>query len=101
KDQRKAIGPGMKIPLYVDPNDPSHWTDRIEISWLEDTMVALLLMPTVLLFLAIAFINRMGVLKAWKTGPAIRASVVEIKHSASAPLSRILRMVLANYHDQR
>ena len=29
------------------------------------------------------------------------ASVVEIKQSATAPRSRILRMVLANYHDQR
>ena len=101
KDQRKALGPGIKIPLYVDPKNPSQWTDRVEISWLEDTMVALLLLPTVLLFLAIAFVNRVGVLKAWKTGPAIHASIVEVKQSASAPLSRIVRMVLANYHDQR
>jgi hypothetical protein len=101
KDQRKAVGPGMKIPLYVDPKDPSRWTDRVEISWLEDTMISLLLLPTILLFLAIAFVNRMGVLKAWQNGPAMHASVVELKQSASAPRSSILRFVLGHYHDQR
>lgn len=101
KDQRKAVGPGMKIPLYVDPKDPSRWTDRVEISWLEDTMVALLLLPTILLFLAISIFNRLGVLRAWKDGHAMHASVVEVKQSASAPRSRILRMVLGHYHDQR
>jgi hypothetical protein len=101
KDQRKAIGPGMKIPLYVDPKNPSRWTDRVEISWLEDTMIALLLLPTVLLFLFIATFNRFGVLAAWKNGHAIHASVVEMKQSASAPRSSILRFVLGHYHDQR
>jgi hypothetical protein len=101
KNQRKSLGPGMKIPLYVDPKDPSHWTDRVEISWLEDTMIALLLLPTVLLFLAIAAFNRFSVLRAWTTGHAIHASVVEMKQSASAPRSSILRFVLGHYHDQR
>jgi hypothetical protein len=91
----------MKIPLLVDPNDPSKWTDRVEISWLEDTMIGLLLLPTILLFLAIAIFNRYGVLSAWKNGHAIHASIVEIKQSPSAPRSRILRMVLGHYHDQR
>jgi hypothetical protein len=101
KDQRKAVGPGMKIPLYVDPKDPSKWTDRVEVSWLEDTMIGLLLLPTILLFLAIAIFNRYGVLSAWKNGPAMHASVVEIKPSPSAPMSRTLNMVLGHYHDQR
>lgn len=101
KAQREALGPGKKIPLYVDPNNLDHWTDRTEISWSEDTLIGIMLLPIILLLLAIAIFNRLQTLKAWKNGPSIHASVVEIKQSATAPLSRILRMVLANYHDQR
>jgi hypothetical protein len=101
KAQRTALGPGKKVPLYVDPNNPNHWTDRVEISWAEDTLVGMLLFPTILLMLGIAFFNRLKVLQAWKNGHAIHASVVEIKQSAAAPRSRVLRLVLANYHDQR
>jgi hypothetical protein len=64
-------------------------------------MIALLLLPTVALFLFIATFNRFGVLSAWKNGHAIHASVVEVKQSASAPRSSILRFVLGHYHDQR
>jgi len=101
KAQRTALGPGKKVPLYVDPNNPNHWTDRVEISWAEDTLVGMLLFPTILLMLGIAFFNRRNVLQAWKNGHAIHASIVEVKQSATAPLSRVLRLVLANYHDQR
>ena len=101
KAQRQAIGPGKKVPLYVDPNNPNHWTDRVEISWAEDTLVGMLFLPIVLLLLAISIFNRFQTLAAWKNGPAIHATVVEIKQSATAPKSRILRMVLGHYHDQR
>ncbi len=101
KAQRQAIGPGKKVPLYVDPNNPNHWTDRVEISWAEDTLVGMLFLPIVLLLLAISIFNRFQTLAAWKNGPAMHATVVEIKQSATAPKSRILRMVLGHYHDQR
>jgi hypothetical protein len=101
KAQRGAIGPGKKVPLYVDPKNPSRWTDRTEISWAEDTLMGMLLLPIILLLLSISLFNRYQTLQAWKNGPSIHASVVEIKQSATAPLSRVLRMVLANYHDQR
>jgi hypothetical protein len=101
KAQRQALGPGKKVPLYVDPNDPSHWTDRVEISWAEDTLIGMLLLPIILLLLAIGLFNRYQIIQAWKNGHSIHASVVEIKQSATAPRSRILRMVLGHYHDQR
>jgi len=101
KAQRQATGPGKKVPLYVDPGNPDHWTDRVEISWAEDTLVGMLFLPIVLLLLAIAIFNRWQTLAAWKNGPAMHATVVEVKQSATAPKSRILRMVLGHYHDQR
>jgi len=101
KAQRQALGPGKKVPLYVDPRDPNHWTDRTEISWTEDTLVGMLLLPTILLMLAIALFNRYQILKAWQNGHPMHASIVEIKTSATAPKSRVLRMVLGHYHDQR
>jgi hypothetical protein len=101
KAQRQAIGPGKKVPLYVDPNNLNHWTDRVEISWLEDSLVGILLLPTFFLLLGVALFNRMKILQAWENGHAIHASVVEIKQSATAPMSRVLRMVLGHYHDQR
>ncbi len=101
KAQRTALGPGIKVPLYVDPKNLDHWTDRVEISWMEDTMIGLLLLPTVLLLLGIGFFNRTKVLQAWKNGHAMHASIVEVKQTASAPRSRVVSMVLSNYHDQR
>ena len=101
KAQKHPLGPGKKVPLYVDPNNLDHWTDRTEISWAEDTLIGIMLLPVILLLFGIAFFNRHQTLQAWRNGPSIHASVVEIKHSATAPRSRILRMVLANYHDQR
>jgi len=101
KAQRKALGPGIRVPLYVDPKNLDHWTDRVEISWMEDTMVGLLLLPTVLLMLGIGLFNRFRVLQTWKNGHAIHASIVEVKQSAAAPRSRVISMVLSNYHDQR
>jgi hypothetical protein len=101
KDQRKTLGPGMKIPLYVDPKNPNRWTDRTDISWTENTLVGIILLPFILLLLAISIFNRRGVLKTWQTGPALTATVVETRQSPSAPLSRLLRMVLADSNDQR
>jgi hypothetical protein len=101
KAQRQALGPGIKVPLYVDPGNPDHWTDRLEISWMEDTLIGLLLLPTVVLLVGIAVFNRFKILQAWQNGHAIQASIVEVKQAASAPRSRVVRMVLRNYHDQR
>jgi hypothetical protein len=101
KVQKQATGPGKKVPLYVDPNNLDRWTDRTEISWAEDTLVGVLLFPTVLLLVCIAIFNRYTIIKTWKNGHSIHATVVETKASATAPMSRVLSMVLGHYHDQR
>jgi uncharacterized protein DUF3592 len=101
KAQRAALGPGMKVPLYVDPKNPNHWTDRQEISWSEDTLVGICLLPIMLLLIGFAIFNRFKILQAWKNGHAIHGTIVEVKQSAAAPRSRVVRMVLSNYHDQR
>ena len=100
------VGCGQRQTTAVQHDEPptlsvTHWTDRTEISWAEDTLIGIMLLPVILLLFGIAFFNRHQTLLAWRNGPSIHASVVEIKHSATAPRSRILRMVLANYHDQR
>src|SRR3954470_17519136 len=63
KAQSKALGPGIKVPLFVDPNNLDHWTDRTEISWTEDLLVGGMLLPIILLLLAIALLNRFQTLQ--------------------------------------
>lgn len=91
KDQRTTVVTGKTIPLYVDPADPARWTDRLEISLLNDLLVGIILSPVVLVLLGIGLASRYAVLRTWRTGVSFAAVVVEMRQTASAPLSRLVR----------
>ena len=57
------------------------------------TAVALLL-PVVALLVIVAFVRRAAVLRVWRNEPSAEAVVVDVKNSAIAPRSRILRLTL-------
>jgi hypothetical protein len=101
KAQKEALGPPMKIQLYVDPANPSHWTDRQKTTWSEDALVAVLLVPIGTAFLIAAVVQRVRVLRVWKMCPSIAAVVVETRQTAAAPLSRQVRFVLRDSKDHR
>ena len=93
---------GDTIPLHVDPNDASNWTDRTDPgSWWHDLTVIWFLLPLLLIALAIAWWRRQQVLATWRRGTPISAAVVESKHSAIAPRSRVVRFTLTEGNDRR
>jgi hypothetical protein len=90
-----AIHPGDHIPLRIDRNDPNHWTDRIEPrNWFVELSVVLLLFPLLALLLVIAMLQRARILRIWRHGDLAEATVVEIRQTALAPFSRLLRFTV-------
>ncbi|HEX8524379.1 MAG TPA: hypothetical protein VF669_19140 [Tepidisphaeraceae bacterium] len=83
---------GGEIDIKVDPKDPTRWTDRTEaVSWLVEMIIPLLILPLVLLVFAIALWRRSQVLRIWRQGQSYEGVVIELRHSAAAPLSRLIR----------
>jgi hypothetical protein len=101
KAQKLALAVGMTIPLYVNPANPNEWTDRVEISWAEDALVAIILLPMAVAFVLVALLLRARVLRVWKFGDVIEAVVVETRQAAAAPLSRHVRFVVRAARDRR
>jgi hypothetical protein len=94
-DHDAVIHPGDQIALRIDRNDPDHWTDRTEPrSWLVELSVVAILLPMVVLLLIIAALQRARILRIWRNGEAAEATVVEVRQTALAPLSRLLRFTL-------
>lgn len=101
KDQREAVVTGGQVKLFVDPGDPSRWTDRKEISLMHDTLVGVMLTPIAVLMLVVAIVRRAGLLRTWRTGLPLRVVVVDARQTAAAPLSRLVRFTLGGAHDKR
>jgi hypothetical protein len=90
-----VIHPGDKISLRVDPNDPNNWTDRTEPrSWVVELSVVAILLPLVGVLLLVAFLQRARVLRIWRHGEETAATVVEVRQTALAPLSRLVRFTV-------
>lgn len=101
KAQRDTVAVGDKLPLFVDRVQPNRWTDRREMNWNEVFIGAYILTPAVALLAAVGVLKRMGVLKVWRHGEAVRATVVEVRNSPLAPLSRLVRMAQPDSRDAR
>jgi len=99
--QRRAIAVGETIPLFIDPDNASRWTDRRNISWGEEMAVAAVLAGAGLGMVAVAAVRRRGVLMTWRMGEAMVAVVVETGSSALAPRSRSVRFVMRDGKDKR
>lgn len=102
-----APGPGVlkigsELEIKLDPNQPSRWTDRTEpLSWPAELVIPLSLLPIVILLLAIAMFRRSQVLHVWRHGQPIQAIVHDIRHSAMAPRSRLVRYTIPELADHR
>jgi len=97
-----AIRIGQDLDIRVDPNDPSHWTDRTEMAgWGTELAIPLSLLPLIALLLALAMWRRRNVLMIWREGQPIDGIVVEIHQSAIAPLSRVVRYSIPANNDKR
>ena len=93
---------GQMIPVRIDPNNPTVWTDRTRpLPWIAEFTIVVLLLPLLALLLLVMFVRRQQVLNVWRRGEVAAAVVVDHKQSAIAPLSRVIRFTLADGSDRR
>jgi hypothetical protein len=96
---------GEPLKLVVDPADPEHrWAEASEeiLPWWRVLAVTLfLLLPVILILLALAEWRRRQMLAVWRDGREVDAVVVSSKHSATAPMSRMLYFTIVNGFDKR
>jgi hypothetical protein len=91
---------GQSVPLRVDPNDTSVWTDRTVPEPLGRRLIAgAVVIPAVLITVAAALLLRRRLLALWRNGEAQLYAVVEAKYSALAPLSHTVGCVIAAGRD--
>ncbi|MEO6437090.1 MAG: hypothetical protein ABIP55_15205 [Tepidisphaeraceae bacterium] len=93
----------QELKVRVDPNDLTNWAEVGDILpwWRVFTIPLFLMLPVALVLLGLAWWRRQRVLRTWSQGLRARAVVVGLRHSATAPLSRIIRFTLAEGEDRR
>jgi hypothetical protein len=90
------------VPIIVDPANPTRWTARLEpASLAQELLPALLLLPFVVVPFVVALVSRARVLRIYRDGEAIAATVVGVGHSAAAPGSRLVRCALHTAGENR
>lgn len=97
----ELLAVGRWLQIHVNPSNPHDFTVRGNISMIHELGLGLSLLPLGLILLAIALLKRWSVLRTWKAGEAAVAVALETRHSAIAPLSRIVRFTLRDSRDSR
>jgi hypothetical protein len=93
---------GDSIPIRFDPDHPDIWTDRTEPQpWVARLAIVWMLLPALLVALVMLLLRRSQVLRIWRDGAEVFGTVVEIRQSAIAPRSRIVRLTLDGSDNQR
>jgi hypothetical protein len=86
------IHPGQIIPIHVNPNDPSEWTDLVKAQSLAWRLVAAsVIIPIFAATLATTVILRHKIIRTWREGVTMAYSVEGVQRSALAPLSHTVR----------
>lgn len=81
----------VPLPLFIDPNNPLHWTARtVPAPLANEILPALMLAPFVVLLFVVSYLRRQRVLRIYREGEALEAEVMSVGHSAAAPFSRLL-----------
>ena len=93
---------GSPLEIRVARDDPSEWTAQLEpLPWSRELALSLMFLPLIVLLLLVAYLMRRRVLRVWERGEPAEAVIKEVKHSAYAPRSRVLRFSLAAGDDRR
>jgi hypothetical protein len=90
------------VPIRVNPTDPDDWSGAVTpaVLWQQLTG-ALVALPVFLGLAVVSVLRRRGALRAWRRGEARAALVVESRHTALAPRSRLVRCTPAGTEDNR
>jgi hypothetical protein len=94
KGRTEWIVIGSDVPICVNPADPDDWTgitSPIRLIDEDDVIHGLGVFPIALLLAVVAVYWRRRLLRLWKRGNAVEATVLESRISAMAPRLRELR----------
>ena len=93
---------GQPLPIRVSRANPEEWTERQEVTpWWRELAISLMFLPLIAALLIGAVVVRQRILRVWRSGVPIEGTVVELRHSAWAPLSRVVRYSLVSSADRR
>lgn len=93
---------GETLPIKVDPNDPTRWTEETTAKpWSEELTAVGLLLPLAAIAFIVLVMRRRAILNTWMHEPLLNATVIETRQSGAAPMSRIVRFTLNNEPDRR
>lgn len=93
---------GEDLQIRVDPSNPRRWTEQTEPSpWSKELIAPALLIPVAVVLTVLTVIRRRSVLKTWQQAPEAVGVVVETRHAAIAPRSRLVRFTLQDGLDRR
>jgi hypothetical protein len=100
--QPAAVHPTKQIPILIDPLDPQKWTDQVQTRPLvEQMLIPLILFPLALVLALGAIWQRWRMLALWRDGEAREGRIVDLRHSAVAPRSNVLRCTIEGARDKR
>jgi hypothetical protein len=91
------------VQLRVDPSDPDNFTEAGRpASWVQVTGMSLfILLPIAALLLLAAWWRRGMMLKVWREGEPAQGLVVDVRHPAAAPRSRVVQYSIVGSNDRR
>jgi hypothetical protein len=91
------------LDILVDPNDPNHWSEDVDPkSWWQVLSIPLFMMlPLAVIAMLIAEFRRRQVLAVWREGLRVPGVVIDVRHSAAAPRSRLVHFTIAEGRDRR
>jgi hypothetical protein len=90
------------VPIRIDPGDPARFTAREEPTSLMLQLVGgLILLPFAVLLALVAVVQRVRLLKLWRTGRTLDAIALDARHTALAPRSWLVRCAPADADDKR
>jgi hypothetical protein len=94
--------PGQTIEIRYDPERPESWTDRTEpLPWAARLTIVWMLLPLLIIALIMLVVRRAQVLTIWRDGVEANGTVVDLRQSAIAPRSRVVRVTLKDSEDRR
>src|SRR5262245_58918431 len=93
---------GEELPIRIDPSDLSRWTElTMPQPWSKELRMVYVLAGLFVLMLLLTMWRRRGVLRVWRDDPLTPAVVVETRHTAIAPASRLVRFTFSEGDDRR
>ncbi|MEA2710896.1 MAG: hypothetical protein QOF78_3497 [Phycisphaerales bacterium] len=93
---------GNPLEIRIARDDPNDWTGQVTpMPWTRQLAMSLMFLPVIIVLSIIALFVRRQVLRVWQLGVPAAGVVTEVRHSAYAPRSRVVRYSLVGAPDRR